>query len=91
LGDFLIIAAVEKPVGGASDGSEPLNRPEGRDRTPLIRAPSQMLPSLVRASRVKRLESRAFVAAGECLAGDCGPPRSAPILNQIFITIMIGS
>ena len=73
-GDFLIIAVVEKLVGGASGGSEPLNRPGGRDRTLLTCHPSQILPSLARASRVKRPGSRAFVAAGEYLAGGSGPP-----------------
>jgi hypothetical protein len=83
-GDFLVRGGVWKLAGGVSDGCVPLNRPREKGRTALVRPPSQML-------RVKGRKRRALVAAGERLAGESGPPCSASILNQIFITTMIGS
>jgi len=91
LGDFPVRRAVWKLAGGGTDGSVPLNRPGGRDRTLLTRPPPRMLPSFVRASRVKGRKGRAVVSEGELLAVGCGPSCSAPILNQIFIPTMIGS
>ena len=72
-GNFLVIAAVGRLAGGASDGSFPLNRSGDRNRTLLIGPSSQMLPSLVRARRVKERESRVLGSEDE-FAGHCGSP-----------------
>jgi|GEM_PF-5724383 len=78
-------------AGGVGDRRALLNDPGRRNRPPLVRPCSQMPPSLVRATTVRGRKSRALVSADEMLTRGCGPPCSAPILDQIFIATMIGS